>query len=180
MKKIKVDKSWSLFLDRDGVINKKLENDYVKKIREFNFIDGVRESICRFNLIFQKIVVVTNQQGIGKGLMTHSDLRNVHDFMLDEIKTKGGNIDKIYYCPELAAKNAACRKPNIGMAQEAKKDFSTIDFAKSIMVGDSMSDMEMGKRAGMKTVFISEKKVVSDLIDFDIPALPFLNTILSI
>lgn len=151
---LKIDKSWSLFLDRDGVINHKLDNDYVKNISEFKFIEGAIEAIVEASQLFGRIVVVTNQQGIGKGIMTDRDLKVVHDHMLDKIEEKGGRIDKIYYCPELAAKNAACRKPNTGMADTAKHDYPEIDFAKSIMVGDSDSDIEMGKRCGMKTVLI--------------------------
>ncbi len=150
-----VDKSWTLFLDRDGVINEKLDNDYVKNLEEFSFINGALDAIANFSNLFGRIVVVTNQQGIGKGLMTHTDLKIVHDYMDEEIKRIGGRVDKIYYCPELAAANAPCRKPNIGMAEEAKKDFPEIDFEKSIMVGDSVSDIEMGVKAGMFTIFIS-------------------------
>lgn len=159
-----VDKSWTLFLDRDGVINKKLDNDYVKNLEEFSFIDGVLEAISNFSNLFGRIVIVTNQQGIGKGIMTHDDLKLVHEFMNEELKKAGGRIDKIYYCPELAAVNAPCRKPNIGMAEEAKKDFPEIDFEKSIMIGDSVSDIEMGVKAGMYTIFISsgEKTELAD------------------
>ena len=93
---IDIDKSWTLFLDRDGVINKKLENDYVKSWDEFEFLPGVLKSIQHFSQIFGKIVVVTNQQGIGKGLYTHEDLQNIHHKMIMEITNAGGRIDKVY------------------------------------------------------------------------------------
>lgn len=150
-----VDKTWTLFLDRDGVINEKLDNDYVKKLDEFKFIEGAKEAIVNFSKTFGRIVIVTNQQGIGKGIMSHEELKVVHDFMQTEIEKAGGKLDHIYYCPALAAENARCRKPNIGMAEEAQKDFPEIDFEKSILVGDSVSDIEMGVKAGMFTVFIS-------------------------
>ncbi len=156
LEKWNVDQSWTLFLDRDGVINRKLENDYVKCIEEFDFIDGVKEAIVKARKLFGRIVVVTNQQGIGKGIMSHKDLEQVHDYMLASLEKAGAQIDKIYYCPELASKNAPCRKPNVGMAEAAKKDFPEIDFSKSIMIGDSDSDIEMGKRCGMKTVLIRD------------------------
>ena len=76
----KIDKSWTLFLDRDGVINKKLENDYVKTIDEFEFLPQVLEAIKQFSSHFQKIVIVTNQQGISKKLMTENDLEKVHQY----------------------------------------------------------------------------------------------------
>ena len=79
IKDLQIDKQWTLFLDRDGVINRKLDNDYVKKIEEFSFLEGSQEAIATFNLLFGRIVVVTNQQGIGKGLMSKQDLKKVHD-----------------------------------------------------------------------------------------------------
>ena len=163
-KDLGVDKTWTLFLDRDGVINEKLDNDYVKNLAEFKFISGAKEAIVELSKIFGRVVVVTNQQGIGKGIMSHEDLKVVHDFMQAEIEKAGGNLDQIYYCPELAAANAPCRKPNIGMAEEAQKDFPAIDFEKSIMVGDSVSDIEMGVKAGMYTVYINsgEKTALAD------------------
>jgi len=154
--KLNVDSSWTLFLDRDGVINEKLDGDYVKRLSEFQFIRGALESIVQMKKTFQRILVVTNQQGIGKGLMSHEELSNVHDFMLSHINASGGRIDKVYYCPELQKKNAKCRKPNTGMPLQALKDFPEINFEKSIMVGDSNSDIEMGKRLKMVTVFLSE------------------------
>jgi D-glycero-D-manno-heptose 1,7-bisphosphate phosphatase len=149
-----IDKTWTLFLDRDGVINEKLEGDYVKRISEFSFIKGSKEAICKLNEIFSITVVVTNQQGIAKGLMTEEDLAGVHAHMQNELEKIGGKIDKIYHCPDLAEKNSNCRKPNTGMAEEARKDFPSIDFKSSIMVGDSISDLQMGKRVGMITVYI--------------------------
>ncbi len=167
----KIDKSWSLFLDRDGVINEKLDNDYVKKVEEFRFIEGSKEAILDFNNLFKRTVVVTNQQGIAKGLMTEKDLNIVHNYMLDELKEIGAKLDKVYFCPDLAAANAPCRKPNTGMALEAKKDFPEIDFEKSIMVGDSLSDIQMGKKMGMLTVYIKHSQSSIDLADYNYPTL---------
>ncbi|CAE7643375.1 gmhB [Symbiodinium microadriaticum] len=149
-----INQQWTLFLDRDGVINEKLDGDYVKQISEFNFIEGSVEAIRKMNEIFGITVVVTNQQGIGKGLMTEDDLSVIHHHMLSELALEGAKIDKVYHCPDLAEKNSNCRKPNTGMAEEARKDFPTIDFKSSIMVGDSISDLQMGKRVGMITVYI--------------------------
>lgn len=108
--------------------------------------------------MFQRIVVVTNQQGVGKGLMTEMQLQEVHDFMLQQITKANGRIDQVYYCPKLKIENPSCRKPNTGMAMQAQLDFPEIDFHKSIIVGDSISDMEFGKRLGMKTIFITTKE----------------------
>ena len=154
LKELKVDNTWALFLDRDGVINKKIDNDYVKHSTEFEFIDGVLVALKKLNAIFGKIVIVTNQQGIGKGLMRAEDLELIHNNMLYEVNYFGGRIDKVYFSPYLASDNHPTRKPSIGMALQAQKDFPEIDFKKSIIVGDSVSDMEFGKKAGMITVFI--------------------------
>jgi histidinol-phosphate phosphatase family protein len=150
----KPDKTWSLFLDRDGVINTRLVDEYVLRESDFTLIDGVAHSLSFFAGIFGRIVVVTNQQGIGKGLMNENDLEQVHNKMISEINQAGGRIDKIYHCPDLKEKNSFYRKPAIGMALRAKKDFPEIAFHKSVMVGDSISDMIFGKRMKMKTVFI--------------------------
>ncbi len=156
-KKIKTEKDWTLFLDRDGVINKRIPGNYVKFTDEFKFMDNALEAIKTFSQFFKTIVVVTNQQGVGKRLMNIQRIHEVHDYMTSEINKIGGRIDKVYYCPELAKLNPKCRKPNIGMALEALKDFPEINFNKSIMVGDSISDIQFGNRLNMKTVFLETK-----------------------
>ncbi len=163
------DASWTLFLDRDGVINTKVENDYIKRWNDFHFIPGVLVSMPILRKKFNRILIVTNQQGIGKGLFTEMDLSVIHTKMQTEFMNSGGAIDKVYYCPALHAENSVYRKPNIGMALQAKVDFPEIDFSKSVMVGDSISDMEFGKNAGMKTVYINSTKIKNtqaNLIDW--------------
>jgi len=152
-----IDKTWTLFLDRDGVINRRIVDDYVKKWDEFEFLEGVLDAIKIFNEKFGRIVVVTNQQGIGKGLMRIEDLELIHKKMLYEITYFKGRVDKVYFSPYLAAENHPTRKPQIGMALQAQKDFPEIDFSKSLMIGDSKSDIEFGKNAGMKTVCIGKE-----------------------
>ena len=149
-------KKWFLFLDRDGVINVKKPNGYIENWSEFTFIPGVLSSFQALSSFFDKIFIVTNQQGIGKGIMSVEALENIHFSMKHEITKLGGRIDNIYYCPDLASGNPLCRKPEIGMGLSAKKDFPEIDFKFSVMVGDSITDIEFGKKLGMKTVFISE------------------------
>lgn len=145
----------TLFLDRDGVINTRLVDDYVKTWKEFEFIEGVLEAISIFSKEFDRIFIVTNQQGIGKGIMSEEDLNKIHSRMIEEIEAKGGRIDKIYFCKHLAKENHIDRKPRVGMGLRARKDFREIRFKRSIMVGDSISDMKFGKRLKMKTVYIS-------------------------
>lgn len=160
-----IDKTWTLFLDRDGVINQRIPDDYVKSISQFHFLPGVKESMAKLSALFGNIVVVTNQQGIGKGLYTHDDLNVIHKHMKQEIESCGGRIDAIFYAPNLASENSSLRKPGIGMAENAQKIFPKIDFSKSIMVGDSSSDMEFARNAGMKAVFCSTG---SDTVSADV------------
>lgn len=145
----KIDAAWTLFLDRDGVINKKRDNDYVKNWSEFIWIDGAVEAIVSFSHLFGKIVIVTNQQGIGKGLMSSQDLDDIHAEMQRVIEREGGRLDAIYHAPQLAAEQSNMRKPNPGMAEQACIDFPAINLQKSMMVGDAHSDMQFGRNAGI-------------------------------
>lgn len=141
-------------MDRDGVINKKLPGDYVKNWSQFRFLAGVPDAINILASHFGKIIIVTNQQGIGKGLMQESDLHQIHEKMLGELGDAGKKITAIYYCPALAADNDPCRKPETGMGLQAKADYPDIDFSRSVMVGDAPSDMQFGSNLGMTTVGI--------------------------
>ena len=155
----KIDKTWTLFLDRDGVINVKRDNDYVKHWGEFIFLPGVFEAMQIFTKMFGRIVIVTNQRGVGRKLMTNEDVEDIHQRMRTEIESKGGRIDQIYFCPDLAEEDhRGWRKPKPGMAFEAKRMYPEIDFEKSLIIGDSISDMEFGKNAGMYSVWLSEKE----------------------
>jgi histidinol-phosphate phosphatase family protein len=166
LKDLNISKDWTLFLDRDGVINRKLENDYVKHWIDFEFIEDSFTALKKLAEIFGHIVVVTNQQGIGKRLYRTEDLELIHKNMLYEISYHGGRIDKVYFSPYLKEENHPTRKPGIGMALQARKDFPAIDLHKSMMVGDSMSDMEFGRNTGMKTVYISDLQKTDPAIDF--------------
>lgn len=152
--------SFSLYLDRDGVINKKKENDYIKEWSEFKFTEGALIAISILSKIFNKIIIVTNQRGIGKGVMSENDLNEIHKKMIKKIESHNGRIDGIYFCADLED-NSYCRKPNPGMAYDSKKDFYDINFNKSFMVGDQFSDVEFGHRLGMKTVLITSKKKIT-------------------
>jgi histidinol-phosphate phosphatase family protein len=148
-----IDKTWTLFIDRDGVINYEKPGDYIYNWDEFIFYEGAREAIALFGDFFGPIIIATNQRGVGKGLMTIRDLETMHRQMMLDIQAAGGRIDRIYYCTSLND-NDPCRKPNAGMALQAKKDFPHIDFGKSVMVGNTISDMHFGRNAGMHTIFL--------------------------
>ena len=149
-----IDKEWTLFLDRDGVINYEKKDDYIRNWEEFKFYDGAKGAFRIFAKKFGTIIVVSNQRGIGKGLMTEDDLASIHQNMQLEIEDAGGRIDGIYYCTAVDSK-ALYRKPNPGMAFSAKKDFPELDLGKSIIAGNKPSDMLFGKNAGMYSVYIA-------------------------
>jgi histidinol-phosphate phosphatase family protein len=150
-------KAWTLFLDRDGVINKELRDDYVTCWEDFIFEEGALNAIVKLSAIFGRIIIVTNQRGIGITKMTEADLHAIHKQMQLEIENAGGRIDAIYFAAA-ADRSDIRRKPNPTMAFEAQLDFPEINLSKSIIVGNSISDMEFGRNAGMKTIFIDEKK----------------------
>ena len=154
LESLSIKDNWSVFIDRDGVINRRIIGDYVKHIKDFHFLDGAIDAIVSFKDHFKHIFIVTNQQGVGKGEMTVDDLHNIHNYMLAQITKAGGRVDAIFFCPALKDSGDKCRKPEIGMALQAQHDFPDVDFSKSIMIGDSLSDMAFGKNAGMKTIFV--------------------------
>jgi len=181
LRNLSFTEDWALFLDRDGVISRRIMDGYVTRWEDFRFIDGALEAIARLSKIFGCIIIVSNQQGIGKGMMSAENLEMIDENMKQEIRLAGGRIDASYYSPYLAAENHPDRKPGTGMAIKAKADFPVIDFSRSVMVGDTVSDMEFGKKLGMITVMIykDEKELKSaEQADFQFCSLlDFLNSI---
>lgn len=150
----KIDKTWTLFLDRDGVLNEEIGDSYVLSTEQLKVYDYVPKALGILAKKFNTIVIATNQKGIGKKLMTIQELTLIHKKLKAEIATEGGRIDSFYFCPDLED-NSPNRKPQPGMAFQAKKDYPNIEFSKSIMVGNRLSDMKFGRNAGMFTVLLS-------------------------
>lgn len=148
-----INKNWTLFLDRDGVLNHDKDKSYIFNIDEFRFYDGVPEALKFFAEKFGHIVVVTNQRGVGRGLMTENDLKNIHTHMLQEVDKAGGRIDAIFYCTAIDNIDPN-RKPNPGMFFQAQAKFPDILPRQTVMVGNNISDMEFGRNTGMHTVFV--------------------------
>lgn len=149
-----IDNNWTLLLDRDGVINHELHLSYVNTWDDFTFYDGAKDAFKIFAAQFKYIFIITNQRGVGRGITKLENLHIIHQNMTNEIVMGGGRIDGIYFCPDVEL-DSPNRKPNAGMALQAKNDFPTIDFSKSIMVGNNISDMEFGRTIGAKTVFLT-------------------------
>jgi histidinol-phosphate phosphatase family protein len=143
----------TLFLDRDGVVNDEIRDGYVLRPDMFHFSEGVLTAMPLLAKHFDRIVMVTNQRCIGRGLLTIAGLQEIHTQMLQQITLHGGRIDKIYFCPDLD-NSSPCRKPATGMGLQAQQDFPDIDFSDAVMVGNTLSDMQFGKNLGMQTVFI--------------------------
>lgn len=176
----RINRDWTLFLDRDGVINRD-KSPYTLNADEFEFYDGVVEAIRALSVIFGHIFVVTNQRGVGRQLMTEEDLTAIHHKMMSSISSAGGRIDKIYYCT--ATDNShPDRKPNPGMALRAISEYPEVKPNKSVIVGNNISDMQFGKNAGLHTVLVNTTgtrvKLPSPLVDLQFSSLPeFANTL---
>ncbi len=144
----------ALFIDRDGVINKRRMADYVKRTEEFEFLPEIFEVLPLIHAAGYLAIVITNQRGIGRGLMSEADLEEIHRSMQHQLHERTGHgFDAIYHCPHDHADSCACRKPLPGMILQAASRFD-IDLASSWMIGDSESDIDAGIAAGCRTVRI--------------------------
>ena len=161
LKDVNIEEYDTLLLDRDGTINVHIVGDYVCKWDDFEFIPGVLDVMPKFAQHFKYIFIVTNQRGIGKGKYTDEDLADVHSKMIAEIEEVGGRIDGIYYCSALTEEDIR-RKPGRGMFDDILRDYSDIDPAKTLMVGDGDVDMNFAKNCGIKGVKVDSLKKEGD------------------
>jgi D-glycero-D-manno-heptose 1,7-bisphosphate phosphatase len=144
----------TVFLDRDGVLNRKLpEGRYVTSWSEFQPLPGVPQAIARLNRAGLRVVVVSNQRGIALGLYTSEDVRSIHSALQGWLQSHGAHIDAFYFCPH-DAQQCNCRKPLPGLFHQARADFPEIAANTSLMIGDSLSDIEFGHRLGMTSFFL--------------------------
>jgi len=150
--------AWSavqtVFLDRDGVINEKApEGDYVRRPEDLKLLKGATQAIARLNRAEVRVVVVTNQRGVARGLYTADDVRAIQCTLEKLLAADRAHLDGFYFCPhDVGACN--CRKPLTGLFEQARADFPEIDAASSVMIGDSLSDIEFGRAVGTRTILI--------------------------
>lgn len=170
-----VDSSWTLFIDRDGVINERNFEGYILNKRDFVFKEGVLESSKSLFSKFKHVVLVTNQQCIGKGLISTDGVREIHDYMESSLVQNGAKIDLILVAPEIKGAENSTRKPQPHMALLAQEKMKDIDFSKSIMVGDTDSDIQFGKNLEMKTVLIESSEKCTIRPDVKVSSLMELN-----
>ena len=161
----------ALFLDRDGVINK--EKNYLYKIEDFEFIDGVFETCRYFQDKGYLIIIITNQAGIARGKYTEDDYEVLTSWMTNQFERENIKVSKVYHCPHHPdfSGECGCRKPNIGMLLEAQKDFD-VDLSASILVGDKNTDIEAGVKFGVRQNYlirtghkIGENKFSVDILE---------------
>lgn len=144
-----------MFLDRDGVINRKMpEGQYVRSWLDFEMLPGVAEAIGKLNRAGMKVLVVSNQRGVALGRYTAGDVDAIHENLQRVLGAEGAHVDRFYFCPH-DREACACRKPLIGLFEQARAEFPEIEAETSVMIGDSLSDIEFGRRAGMYTFFIA-------------------------
>jgi D-glycero-D-manno-heptose 1,7-bisphosphate phosphatase len=157
----------AVFLDRDGVINRKAsKGEYVTRWEDFQFLPGAAEAISLLVGAGWSVIVITNQPCVAQGLLSIPELEIIHGKMLQELLQAGADVEAIYYCPHEKQPPCTCRKPLPGMLLTAAQEHQ-IDLASSWMIGDSDKDVEAGKRAGCRTVLIlANSRIESEFADF--------------
>ena len=137
-----------LFLDRDGVINVEKQEAYINHWDEFIFYENAEAAIGLLSPLVDKVFLVTNQKGVGRGITPIDELHRIHHNMVTAVEKSGGRFDKIYFAPDLE-NDSPNRKPNPGMALQARADFPEVVLENSIMIGNNGSDMQFGRNAGI-------------------------------
>ena len=145
-----------VFLDRDGTLNRKPpEGQYVARLEDLRLLPGAAEAVAILNAEVHAVILVTNQRGISLDLVTKEQLNQVHDCLGKKLAECGAHLDAIYYCPHDPGQyKCQCRKPEVGLFERAFRDFPDASSENSLMIGDSLVDIQAGHRLGMRTIFI--------------------------
>jgi len=144
----------AIFVDRDGTIN--VDSGYVCKVEDFEFVSGAIEAMRLLGRSFD-VFVVTNQSGIGRGYYTLDDMQKVHEYMLDMLRKHDAHVKGIFYCPHDPDVRCGCRKPELGMITQAEAQHGPFDYSKSWVIGDKLTDAQMGIRLGAKVALLRSR-----------------------
>ena len=142
----------AIFLDRDGVIIENQPN-YVRSWAEVKFIPGAISALARLKNGPYKIVIITNQAGIGRGVLSHSAVEEINERLQQVILSEDGRVDGIYVCPHKPEDGCSCRKPQPGLIHQAAHHLN-LDLERSILIGDNISDLQAGQAAGVGQVVL--------------------------
>ena len=156
----------TIFLDRDGVINEE-KKDYVKNLKEFKIIDGSLQAIELLKKNNFRVVVITNQSAINRGLLSVEKLNEIHDFLKSKLLELNTTLDGIYFCPHTPNENCMCRKPKPGLFEQAISELD-INIKDSLMIGDSQTDIDAANKIGCKSILLNKNqnllKVVKEFL----------------
>ena len=159
----------TVVLDRDGVLNQKPPKaQYVRTWKEFEWLPGTVDAVRLLKNAGYKVIVVTNQAGVARGVMTEADVQSIHDRMQAELRAAGATVDAFYYCPHGWDDGCFCRKPKPGMLFQAQRDHH-LDLTKTIFIGDDERDLEAGQAAGCRTFLVSSEFSLLDCVRKHIP-----------
>ena len=154
-----------VFLDRDGTLNK-LKSDYVKNLTEFEILPSVGTNLKKLSDAGFSLIVITNQSAINRKFMTMDDLTQIHNVLDSYLKSFNCKLDGIYFCPHTPDEQCMCRKPNTGLIKNALENYSQIDLEHSWFIGDSESDIQAGKKFGLKTIKIKSDDSLDESVNY--------------
>jgi histidinol-phosphate phosphatase family protein len=165
-----------IFLDRDGVINR-CRPGHVRSWREFTFLPRSLEALRRLHRLGERVVVVTNQSVVGRGLITANELTAIHERMVEVVASNGGHIERIYACPHAPAQGCGCRKPGIALLSRAAGELG-VDLGRSVLVGDCLSDVQAAQAAGCEPIVVGDRPLAG--MDHGIPCVADLAEAVSL
>jgi histidinol-phosphate phosphatase family protein len=153
-----------LFLDRDGVINRRIVGGYVTAWSQFTFVRGIKRVLATLTKLDIPLIVVSNQACVGKGMLSPPDLLKITHRFVAALAKSGARIDAVYYCPHTDADNCSCRKPRPGLLERAARDWR-LDLTRSVMIGDSQSDLEAARAVSCRAVLFNSTPDLLSLTD---------------
>jgi D-glycero-D-manno-heptose 1,7-bisphosphate phosphatase len=152
----------AIFLDRDGVINRQITGTYVTQWSEFQFVPDIAGVLAEISALPVPIIVISNQAGVGKGVLSVTELASITRQFIRQLADAGGRIDAVYYCPHTPEQACSCRKPKPGLLHRAADDWG-LDLSRSVFIGDTAKDVEAAKTAGCRAILLDGKTALSEI-----------------